>query len=50
MSIFITLLAFSDVQTVVSAKLAILVASTFAALLGLLAFKLIGTAKISTLA
>jgi NhaA family Na+:H+ antiporter len=50
MSIFITLLAFSDVQTVVSAKLAILVASTFAALLGLLAFKLIGTAKTSTLA
>jgi NhaA family Na+:H+ antiporter len=48
MSIFITLLAFSDVHTVVSAKLAILVASTFAALLGLLAFKLIGTAKTST--
>ncbi|MBU6307840.1 MAG: Na+/H+ antiporter NhaA, partial [Bacteroidetes bacterium] len=50
MSIFITLLAFSDVQTVVSAKLAILVASTFSALLGLLAFKLIGTAKTSTIA
>jgi len=43
MSIFITLLAFSDVQTVVSAKLAILVASTCAALLGLLAFKVIGS-------
>jgi NhaA family Na+:H+ antiporter len=41
MSIFITLLAFSDVQAVVSAKLAILVASTCAALLGLLAFKVI---------
>lgn len=48
MSIFITLLAFSDVQTVVSAKLAILVASTFAALLGLLAFKVIGASKTST--
>ena len=43
MSIFITLLAFSDVQTVVSAKLAILVASTCAALLGLLAFKVMGS-------
>jgi len=43
MSIFITLLAFSDVQAVVSAKLAILVASTCAALLGLLAFKVIGS-------
>jgi NhaA family Na+:H+ antiporter len=43
MSIFITLLAFSDLQTVVSAKLAILVASTCAALLGLLAFKVIGS-------
>jgi Na+:H+ antiporter, NhaA family len=42
MSIFITLLAFSDAQTVISAKLAILVASTCAALLGLLAFKVIG--------
>ncbi|MBM3915934.1 MAG: Na+/H+ antiporter NhaA [Sphingomonadales bacterium] len=42
MSIFITLLAFSDVQTVVSAKLAILVASTCAALLGLMAFKGMG--------
>jgi NhaA family Na+:H+ antiporter len=45
MSIFITLLAFSDAQTVVSAKLAILVASTSAALLGMLAFKLIGPSK-----
>ena len=43
MSIFITLLAFSDVQTVVSSKLAILVASTCAALLGLLAFKVMGS-------
>jgi NhaA family Na+:H+ antiporter len=43
MSIFITLLAFSDVQAVVSAKLAILVASTCAALLGMLAFKVIGS-------
>lgn len=43
MSIFITLLAFSDLQAVVSAKLAILVASTCAALLGLLAFKVIGS-------
>ncbi|NBR37014.1 MAG: Na+/H+ antiporter NhaA [Chitinophagales bacterium] len=47
MSIFITLLAFSDLQTVVSAKLAILVASACAALLGLSAFKLIGASKIS---
>lgn len=45
MSIFITLLAFSDVQTVVSAKLAILVASTCAALLGLLAFKVMGSSS-----
>jgi NhaA family Na+:H+ antiporter len=44
MSIFITLLAFADAQTVVSAKLAILVASTCAALLGLIGFKLIGSA------
>jgi Na+:H+ antiporter, NhaA family len=47
MSIFITLLAFSDLQTVVSAKLAILVASACAALLGLSAFKLIGAPKTS---
>lgn len=39
MSIFITLLAFSDAQAVVSAKLAIFVASTCAAFLGLLAFR-----------
>ncbi|MFM8710399.1 MAG: Na+/H+ antiporter NhaA [Sphingomonadales bacterium] len=43
MSIFITLLAFADAQIVVSAKLAILVASTCAALLGLVAFKVIGS-------
>lgn len=47
MSIFITLLAFTDTPTVVSTKLAILIASTCAALLGLLAFKLIGAGKTS---
>lgn len=47
MSIFITLLAFPDPSTVVSSKLAILMASTLAALMGLLAFKLIGNSSSS---
>ena len=45
MSIFITLLAFSDPQTVAGSKLAILLASTCAALLGLLAFTLIRSSQ-----
>jgi len=43
MSIFITLLAFNDPETVAGSKLAILLASTCAALLGMLAFALIRT-------
>lgn len=42
MSIFITLLAFPDEPTVVSSKIAILLASLVSALLGLIGFRVIG--------
>jgi NhaA family Na+:H+ antiporter len=41
MSIFITLLAFPDEPTIVSSKIAILLASLVAALLGLFTFRFI---------
>jgi Na+/H+ antiporter NhaA len=48
MSIFITLLAFNDPETIAGSKLAILLASTCATLLGMLAFVLIRTSHKGT--
>jgi NhaA family Na+:H+ antiporter len=41
MSIFITLLAFSDAEHIIGSKIAILIASLLSALLGLFTFRLI---------
>jgi len=46
MSIFITILAFPDPATIVSSKVAILVASLVSALIGLFTFRLFGTRSI----
>lgn len=45
MSIFITLLAFPDASTVISSKVAILLASLFSAIVGLFSFQLMGSAR-----
>lgn len=45
MSIFITLLAFSDHATIVSSKVAILLASLLSAIVGLFSFQLIGSTR-----
>ena len=45
MSIFITLLAFPDASTVISSKVAILLASLLSAIIGLFSFQRMGSAR-----